>query len=320
MNSLEDIASQLLQDNELVLVGHAIPDGDCIGSMLGMACALRALGKKVEMILENPVPVIYHYLPHWEDIKEPHKVESSGFTAVWLDCSDQCRVDQSVREALQGAAKVINIDHHLGNSLFGDYNFVDTEAAASAEIVYRLLKKMSLAITAEVANCLYVGIIMDTGRFLNSNTTSLTMEIAADLLRSGASVELARNHLFESKPLQEVMLLRFALQHLHLSENGQVAWMCISLAEAQQADALDYHPEGIINYARMISGVEVGLLFREVAPGQVKVGFRSRGRIDVASLARGLGGGGHRLAAGASINGSLEEAVAQVLAVVKDVC
>lgn len=320
MNQLEDIASQLLQQQDLVLVGHAIPDGDCIGSMLGLACALRALGKRVEMMLENPVPVIYHYLPSWNDIKAPQKMERGGFAAVWLDCSDQYRVDQVVREALVGAQLVINIDHHPGNSLFGDYNFVDTQAAACAEIIYRLLNIMAVPITADIANCLYAGLIMDTGRFLNSNTTSLTMQIGAELLKSGASVEMARNNLFESKPLKEVVLLKYALQHLGLSEDGKVAWMCLSLDEAVQADACDYHPEGIINYTRMISGVEVGLLFREVAPGQVKVGFRSRGRVDVASLAREFGGGGHRLAAGASLKGSLEEAAARILARVKDVC
>lgn len=320
MNQLEDIAKQLLEYHDLILVGHAIPDGDCIGSMLGLACALRSLDKSVQLILENPVPVIYHYLPGWEDIKLPQASALSGYVAVWLDCSDQCRVDAAVRESLKGAALVINIDHHPGNSQFGDYNFVDTQAAACAEIIYRLLGMMAVPITADIANCLYAGLIMDTGRFLNSNTTSQTMEIAADLLKSGASVEMARNNLFESKPLKEVVLLRHALQHLSLSEDGKVAWMCLSLEEVRQADALDYHPEGIINYTRMISGVEVGLLFREVAPAQVKVGLRSRGRVDVAQIAREFGGGGHRLAAGASLDGSLEDVTARMLARVKDVC
>lgn len=320
MNQLEEIATQLLEHHDLILVGHAIPDGDCIGSMLGLCSALRSLGKRVEMILENPVPVIYHYLPQWEDIKRPQPVERSGFAAVWLDCSDQCRVDAAVRDSLQAAALVINIDHHPGNSLFGDYNFVDPEAAACAEIIYRLLPLMGLPVSTQVADCLYAGLVMDSGSFLNSNTTSLTMRIAADLLDKGASVELARHHLFESKPLQEVLLLKYALQHLSLSEDGKAAWMCLSLQEVRQADALDYHPEGIINYTRMIGGVEVGLLFREVAPGQIKVGFRSRGRVDVAQIAREFGGGGHRLASGAGFQGSLEEVTAVVLARVKEVC
>lgn len=319
MNSLEDIARQLLQYDELVLLGHAIPDGDCIGSMLGLQLALHSLGKRVEMILADPVPVIYHYLPDWKSIKPPAALKRRSAAAVYLDCSDQCRVDIEVRDALQQAAVTFNIDHHMGNSLFGDYNFVNPQAAATAEIIFELLGYMPVQITADLADCLLAAIIMDTGSFLNSNTTSTTMKIAAQLLELGASVEKARNHLFESKPLQEVLVLQQALQHLSLSQDGRVAWMSLSYAEAQRAGALDYHPEGIINYTRMIAGVEVGLLFREVGPGKIKVGFRSRGSIDVASLAGEFGGGGHRLAAGASFDGSLEEVRDQVLARVKDV-
>ena len=320
MNQLQEIAAQLLKHNYLILTGHAIPDGDCIGSMLGLHCALQNLGKKVEMILEDPVPAIYHYLPHWEDIRPPVISERHGFAAVYLDCSDQCRVSEEVRLVLQNAAVTINIDHHRDNSRFGDYYYVNPEAAATAEIIYELLHIMQIPIGQDVANCLYAGIIMDTGRFMNSNTTSLTMKVASELLQKGASVDLARNNLFESKPLAEVLLLKHALGHLTLSEDGKIAAMWLTLEEVKQAGAMDYHPEGIINYARMIAGVEVGLLFREVGIDQVKVGFRSRGRVDVASLAREFGGGGHRLAAGASFTGSLESVIALVLDRVKDVC
>jgi len=320
MNQLKEIASQLLRYNYLVLAGHAIPDGDCIGSMLGLQSALQTLGKKVEMILEDPVPAIYHYLPNWEGIKPPVVTEQQGFAAVYLDCSDQCRVSDEVRQVLQNALVTINIDHHLGNSLFGDYNYVNPEAAATAEIIYELLHIMQAPITEDVANCLYAGIIMDTGRFMNSNTTSLTMKIASELLKKGASVDLARNNLFESKPLPEILLLKHALGHLTLSEDGKIASMWLTLEEVKQAGAMHYHPEGIINYTRMIAGVEVGLLFREVDIDQVKVGFRSRGTVDVASLAREFGGGGHRLAAGASFKGKLESVMEKVLARVKDVC
>lgn len=319
MNNLEDIARQLMQYDEFVLLGHAIPDGDCIGSMLGLQLALHSLGKRAEMILADSVPPIYHYLPNWESIKPPAALERRRAAAVYLDCSDQCRVDSEVRDALQQAAVTINIDHHQGNSLFGDYNYVNPQAAATAEIIFELLGIMPVQITADVADCLLAGIIMDTGSFLNSNTTSTTMRIAARLLELGASVEKARNHLFESKPLQEVLVLKQALQHLSLSPDGRVAWMCLSYEEAQRAGVLDYHPEGIINYTRMIAGVEVGMLFREVGPGEIKVGFRSRGSIDVASLAREFGGGGHRLAAGASFDGSLDAVQARVLARVKEV-
>lgn len=319
MNELRDIARQLMEYDELVLLGHDIPDGDCIGSMLGLQLALRSLGKRVEMILADPVPPIYHYLPDWDAIKKPGAVTLPRAAAVFLDCSDQCRVKPAVRAALQEASTIINIDHHPDNSLFGDYNFVSPQAAATAEIVFNLLGLMPVQVTADMADCLLAGIIMDTGRFLNSNTTSATMRIAASLLELGASVEKARNHLFESKPVQEVLILKQALQHLNMSADGRVAWMSLSYEEARKAGAQDYHPEGVVNYARMIAGVEVGMLFREVNPGEVKVGFRSRGSVDVSSLAKEFGGGGHRLAAGASFDGSLAAVQARVVARVKEV-
>lgn len=319
MNKLEDIASQFMQYDELILMGHAIPDGDCIGSMLGLRLALKSLGKEVKMVLTDPVPPIYYYLQGWEEIKPPGVLKYQKAAAIYLDCSDQSRVKEEVRQALKQALVTINIDHHRDNSLFGDYNYVDPGASATAEIIFSLLKIMPLKITADMADCLLAGIIMDSGSFLNSNTTSTTMRIAASLLEAGASVEKARNNLFESKPLKEVLVLKEALQNLNLSPDGRVAWMSLSYERARKAGALAYHPEGIINYTRMIKGVEVGMLFREIKPGEVKVGFRSRGNIDVANLACEFGGGGHRLAAGASFDGDLEAVQARVVERVKEV-
>lgn len=318
MNDLEEIAVQLRIKDDYILVGHAIPDGDCVGSMLGMFQALQHMGKRVVMVLEDPVPVIYHYLPHWPLIQCPGSLPFEPQTAIFLDCSDQCRVAESVRSLTASVPTVINIDHHPGNSMFGDYNYVDPQAAATAEIIYELIERIPVILSAEIADCLYAGLIMDTGSFLNSNTTSSTMRIAAMLLDSGASVEQARNNLFESKPLQEVMLLAQALNHLTLTSHGRIAWMSLTYDEVLKADALHYHPEGVINYTRMIQGVEIGLLFREVEPGQVKIGFRSRGTVDVASLAREFGGGGHKLAAGASLEGSLEMVKSTILARLED--
>jgi len=319
MNSIKEIGEQLLGRDEYIVVGHAIPDGDCIGSVLGLCLGLQSLGKKAQMLLEDPVPPIYVYLTGVNNIMGPDKFTGSPGNVIYLDCSDKYRVGEKMEELLADSSFVINIDHHPTNDLFGDYNYVEPRAGATAEIIYKLLKYLDVEITPEIADPLYAGIIKDTGSFLNSNTTSETMRITADLLDKGADVNKARINLIESKPREEVLLLRQAIQHIDFSEDGKIAWMMLSYKEVKDIGALDIHPEGIINYTRMIKGVEVGLLFRETSPGYVKVGFRSRGRVDVSSLAAALGGGGHRQAAGAEQEGSLEDVKERVLGVVRDV-
>ncbi|MGE5390025.1 MAG: DHH family phosphoesterase, partial [Deltaproteobacteria bacterium] len=212
-----------------------------------------------------------------------------------------------------------NLDHHRGNPQFGNYNYVDVDAAATAEIIYELLVALQVPVTPDIAQALFAGIVMDTGNFLNGNTTAKSLRIAADLIDSGVNIDHSRINLFESKPRAEVALMARALDNLEISSDGTMAWISLSYEEVAEAGALELYPETLINYTRMIDGVEVGMLFREIRPGTVKVGFRSKGKVDVASLASQFGGGGHLQAAGARQNGSLSEVIGRVLEVVKDV-
>lgn len=321
MNSVKEIAEQFILRDNYVLVGHAVPDGDCIGSMLALYTGLKLLRKQAQMWLEDPVPPIYSYLEGFNEVKNPGeiKVSEEVFNAVYLDCSDEHRVGEKVSALLAARSCTINIDHHITNDLFGDYNCVDPSAAATAEIIYELFGCIGITVTPEIASALYAGIVKDTGRFLNSNTTSNSLRIAADLLEKGADVNVARVNLFESKPREEVLLLQQALQNIGFSSDGRIAWMMLPYEKIAAIGALDLHPEGIIDYTRQIEGVEVGLLFREVQPGEVKVGFRSRGKVDVSSLARKFGGGGHRMASGARIKGSLEQVKDQVISFIEGV-
>lgn len=319
MNHLVEIAYRLRQRDKFILVGHSIPDGDCIGSLLALYLGLQSLGKKVQICSQDPVPPLYHYLPVLEAILPVSQVEQPVENVVFLDCGDPSRVGEELLQALSARRCSFNLDHHQGNQLFADYNYVDTEAAATAEIVFELLKLMQVVVNQSMARCLYAGMVMDTGSFMNSNTRSHTMRAAAQLIELGADVGEARINLLESKPLKEVFLMRQALQHLELSADGRIAWMVLSLAEVERLEAGQVHPEGIINIARSIKGVEVSLLFREVSPGKVKVGFRSRGQVDVARLAARFDGGGHKQAAGAQLQGSLEQVIVRVLDAVKDV-
>jgi len=321
MNSIQEIAGQLVFRDNYILVGHAAPDGDCIGSMLALYWGLNILKKQVQMCSGDSFPPIYSYLKGFNEVKKPGeiKIPEKGFNVVYLDCSDENRVDEEAAQVLSVRACAINIDHHLTNELFGDYNYVNPSAAATAEILYELFMHMGIDITPEMAAALYAGIVKDTGKFLNSNTTSTSLRIAADLLEKGADVNMARINLFETKPREEILLLQQALQYIGFSSDGRIAWMMLPYEKIVAIGALDLHPEGIIDYTRMIEGVEIGLLFREMQPGEVKVGFRSRGNIDVAAIAQRFGGGGHRMAAGARIKGSLEEARDKVVSVIEGV-
>lgn len=319
MNSMEEIARLLLEHDNYLIIGHAIPDGDCIGSMLALYLGLNDTGKQVTLVLSDPVPDKYHYLSGWEMFKKPSQLETIPYNLIFLDCADQDRAGEKVLARIKDRSCIFNIDHHLQSEPFGDYTYVDPGAAATGEIIFGLLQAMQVPIRAEIADCLYAAIIMDTGGFLNSNTTSATMRITASLLESGADVDQARVRLFESKPRQEVLLLGLALKHIEFSDDGRIAWMSLPYEEVKALDALDFHPEGIINYTRMIDGVEVGMLLRETEPGIIKIGFRSKGTIDVAAIAAIYGGGGHRQASGARQEGTLEDVKQKVVKTVKDV-
>lgn len=319
MNSIQEIAYQILGRDNFTLVGHAIPDGDCVGSLLGLFMGLKILGKNVQMFLQDKVPPIYHYLSCVEQIRSSLQSPDAASNIIYLDCSDEERVGEELQKILQGDFCKINIDHHQTNDFFANYNYVDPQAAATAEIIFELLIQMEVEISPDIADALYAGIIMDTGRFMNSNTTSHSMKVAAALLGKGADIDMARINLFEAKSLKEIFLIRQALQSINISEDGKIAWMALAYDDVKAIGAVDLHPEGIINYARMINGVEVAVLFRETRPGTIKIGFRSKSQVDVSLLAEKIGGGGHKAAAGASLEGRLDEIKDIVINMVRDV-
>ncbi len=319
MNKLESIGKQLSTLDNYVIVGHSIPDGDSVGSLLALFLALNRMGKKAAIIMQDNLSSIYRYLPAVDNFSQPDDIELMPENVIFLDCSRIDRIGEELLERFEDRRITINIDHHHDNDFFGDYNYVDPVASSTAEIIYQLLKVMGVEISREIADCIYAGIVMDTGSFMNSNTTSTTMRIASELLLAGASVDLARNNLLESKPREEVSLLCLGLQHLEFYREGKIACMKLPFEEVRKIDALNIHPEGTINYVRSIQGVEVALMLREVNPGLIKIGYRSKTQVDVAALAARLGGGGHKRAAGAKKSGSLDQVCSLVIDMVEDV-
>jgi phosphoesterase RecJ-like protein len=211
-------------------------------------------------------------------------------------------------------AVVLNVDHHAGNSRFGDVNWVESEASSAGEMVYRILRRGGFPISKAVATNLYAAILTDTGSFQYGNTTPEALRAAADLVESGAAVEEIAAWLYGNRDPREWQLLGEALATLRVSADGRLAWIEVaSAAQARAGLGLEV-TEDFINYVRAVRGVQIAVAFKEVSATQVKVSFRSRGDLDVARLAGQFGGGGHRNAAGCTLHASLTDARARVLA------
>jgi phosphoesterase RecJ-like protein len=319
MNDLAKIARAIKKRDNYLLVGHSIPDGDCIGSLIGMYLGLVSMGKQVRMLLQEPVPAIYRFLAGSEAVMRPQQLKEPIQNVIFLDCSDEERTGDKVMGIFKGSDFTINIDHHQSNTQFGELNYVDGHASSTAELVFKVLRKLQVEIDTDIAKALYVGLLQDTGGFQHSSTTGTTHSIAAELLDRGVDLDQIKLNLFESKSRAEVMLLCLALKNINFSASGRIAWMILTHDDVEAIGALDICPEGIINYALTIRGVEVGLMFREISPGLIKVGFRSKGTVDVAALAAEFGGGGHQRAAGAQHDGTMEEAEREVIFAVEGV-
>ncbi len=306
MNDLRAIAGALQQSRKVIISGHVMPDGDCVGSVAALGLALTQLGKEVTMALPDPVPEIYLFLPGAADFAIGESALTVDYdTFMVLDCSVPERLGV-LRALLERRLTVCNIDHHASSHHFADYNYIDPQAAATAEIVQDLCALLGARITPEIAACLYAGILTDTGSFQYENTTPDTHRRAAALIECGAPAVMINIQIYEQKPLAHLKVLAAALPTLRLSPCGRVAWMSVTRELLASLGAKDEHVNGLINYARSVRGVEVALLFREIAPGRYKVSFRSKEAVDVNRLAARFGGGGHVRAAGCVLEGDLD--------------
>lgn len=310
-NELGQVAELLNNSTRVIISGHMLPDGDSLGSSLALGLALEMAGKEVLVVSPDPPPDVYKFLPGIERVAlEPNQGPFDTFVAV--DCSVPDRLGR-FKSLMETTAVVVNIDHHTGTVPFGTCNYVDARAAATGEILVDLLELMQVPISLEIATCLYVALVTDTGSFKYEQTSANTHRRVARLMDLGVPAAKLNIYLYDEKPLVAVRILQAALESLKISDCGQVAWITIERNVLDNLGADDQHTEGLINYAREIQGVEVALMFREIAPQQFKVSFRSKGEVDVNDLARNFGGGGHPRASGCVITGSLMEAVGLIV-------
>ena len=307
--SLAETGDMLKAAQKLVIVSHVSPDGDTLGSSLALMHALRMLGKDVIMNVDDDISTVYSFLPGIAEYRRFAPEESvDADLLVIIDASSADRAGNAM-EVVKSPV-VLNIDHHKTNTRFADYLYLDSDAAATAEIIYRLLLKMGIKLTRDIATCIYEGIYTDTGSFKYSNTTSNTLKTAADLLNYGVNPSLISDNM-ELKSRSQVEMLRKVLETLTFLKDGKIAYIEIP------PELYDHNVETdtFISYPRYVEGVEIALLFKQVEANLTRVSFRSK-EIDVAKIALSFGGGGHKKAAGCSIYAPLKEAEKVVLDVV----
>ena len=309
MNTVKDVADFISDRQRFAIVSHARPDGDSIGSSLGLALSLQELGKTAHVFSCDQPPRAYGSLPGADTIRVTERVTGDYEALVVLECNDLERPD------LKGLDEyfVINIDHHPKTKPFGDLNWMDPEAAAVGEMIYQMAKALGIGITPQIAANLYVAILTDTGSFQYSNTRADTFLIVNDLMRCGADPSAIAQLVYMTQPYSRIKLLGRLLNTLELHPSQQIATISLSREMLQATGASADDTEGIVNYPLSIRGVVLAAFFREESGDRQRISLRSKNQLDVRSVAERFGGGGHVNAAGLAIQGNLEEAKASVL-------
>jgi phosphoesterase RecJ-like protein len=309
-------ASQLVQSaQQPLLICHVAPDGDAVGSLMGLGRALRQMGKDPILACVDPIPAKFNYIPNVETIVR--EISDPFDLIISLDCSDLERLGRFTQMQAFESTPLLNIDHHLTNLNYGDVNLVDIRASSTAEVVLGLLEYMAIPIDTELATCLLTGIVTDTRGFRTSNVTVQVMEAALRLMSAGASLPYIAQHSLDCRPTTALLLWRESLSSLQIED--RIAWTTISQTMRQAAGYLGNGDAGLVSFLISADDADVAVVFVEREPGRIEVSLRSVPGYDVAQVALQFGGGGHALAAGCSFFGSLEEAQTQILTALQNV-
>lgn len=305
---LQDVLNAIRPRQKFVLTSHARPDGDAIGSALACGQILRLMGKEAQVVMKDPVPRIYQRLPFADQVINSDSITGEYDAALVLEC------DSIQRTRLQGLDDrfLISIDHHISGRNFAHVNWIDPSAVATGELVYRLGCAAGVAITPDIATCLYTALLTDTGSFMFEGTNAHTFALARELVLAGADPAHCARAIYFGHSTAKMRLLGAALSNLH--REGSLAWIWITHEQMERFNAKEEDCEGLVNYALSIGDVEVAMFFREQPDKRYRVSLRSKGRVNVASIAETFGGGGHNCASGCSLDGPLTIAVNRILA------
>jgi phosphoesterase RecJ-like protein len=313
VSDLDHIVAVLQNAPSVAVLAHVHPEGDAIGATLGATLALRDAGRLAAAYNADPLPPGLSSLPGAADLTREVPIGRPYACYLVLDTSDLTRTG-GLLAGRPGDAVVLNVDHHPGNTRFGDVNWVEPTASSAGEMVYRILRLGGFPLGKGAATNLYAAILTDTGSFQYGNTTPEALRVAGDLVACGAAVEEIAAGLYANRDPREWRLLSEALASLGVSADSRLAWMEVTPAALARAGLGLEATDGFIDYVRAVAGVRIALMFKELSASEVRVSFRSRGSVDVARLAGQFAGGGHRNAAGCTLQGTLAEVKARVLA------
>lgn len=315
---LIDLAiEKILESKNIFIASHVQPDGDNIGSILALGLALKKIGKKIYILKSDSVPSDYLFLPNVDVIRD-YDDELEIDLLITLDSSDENRLGKN-KVLLERAKFVINIDHHISNTNFGHINIVDSSAAATGELVYKIVKKMDISIDKDIGTCIYTAISSDTGSFMYDNTTSETHEIISELLSLGIDKSNININLYQNRSIERTMLFIKSLETLNLYFDNKVAVVKVTRNMLEDSGAKMEDTEGVVSFMREIAPVEIAILLKEFNENEIKVSMRSKRFVDVAAICDTFGGGGHIRAAGCTINFSMDYSEELILNEIKKV-
>ena len=301
------ILDVLRKGERFLVCSHARPDGDAVGSVLAMGMLLEQMGKRVDMVTADRVPTMYCGLPGADSIRHALYVYGPYDAVILLEC------DGIERAGLRGLEDffLINIDHHLTGRPYAQLNWIDHGAASVGELVYRLVKAVGATVTDAMATCLYTTVLTDTGGFTYGTVKESTFAVAKELVHAGADPLSIAREICYSATMSKVLLLGAALNNL--KREGRLAWLWVTHQDMVRTCAAEEDCEGIVNVAVGIAGVEVAIFLRELPEKRIRISLRSKGKVNVASISKRLGGGGHGNAAGSTLDGPLARALDEIL-------
>jgi phosphoesterase RecJ-like protein len=316
LKKINEIINLIRKNNKFLITSHVSPDGDNLGSVTALKLALEQMGKKAVIIIDDTLPSSFSFLPDIDKIISYESDMEVDFDLCFiLDCSDFKRIARV--EELLADKTIINIDHHGDNPSFGDYNLLG-DVAATAELVYQLISEIEeIKMDKEIATAIATGLITDTGSFRYSNTTAQTHQIMADLLTYNVNTAKICKEVFDTYSYASLKLKGKVLENLKVDDSGKVAWIEVSQDLLKDTGSTLEDADGLVDYPRSLAGVEIGVLFKEVEDGTVRVSLRSNYYFSVDKIAHQFGGGGHAKAAGCTINDTLIKAEDAVISTIK---
>ncbi len=311
---LSQVVELIENKQQFGITTHIKPDGDGVGSSLGLCWLLKSLGKSAEVIVRGEVPLAYRSLPGADQIRNIETVDRKYDAVFVIECSD---LERPGIDGLENEFTV-NIDHHSTSEHFGTINWIDSTASAVGEMIYNLCKAIGGRVTKEIAECVYMALVTDTGSFHFSNTTERTLKVASELIKAGVKPADISEAVYNNYPWSRIELMRQVLGTVHRDESGKVAFLRQTLKMREAADAVDGDNNGFVNIPLAARDILAAVYMREVGEGQYRVSLRSKGDINVARIAEKFGGGGHRNAAGLRIEGDWDAREAELVSAVRE--